>query len=398
MKKVRRILVVDGSRVIRATLVKHLKGDDFEVMEEANGESAWQTLMLDASIDLIISGVHTPKLEAHDLLARLKASTKRRLREMPFVLIVSDLDHPAELEEDRRRGVSGFITKSMSKPEIVACLNAWLEPPPPPAFVPELVPSAAAACPSPKEKRLLDEARFRAEVSGFTADAIKVESICVLVFGIDKRDALIGRFGDGVGEIIRARIAALLSGKVEISDVLGCYGGERLAIVSRGVDLKHGVRFAKRVCKSLAAGQLTIHGQKVKLTASVGVASSSDDAVNGGEELLMLAVQRLDQALLCGGNTVSSDLRSACPLQCHGRRGLDLLEVLLAESGDAGGRLPSCLGSLGLQVMPLLKAMDAELGLALPLNEIEMKLRQRANAEEKACVTEMPEFAGETRH
>lgn len=385
MKKVRRILVVDGSRVIRATLAKHLKGN-FEVLEEANGESAWQTLMLDATIDLIVSGIHTPKLEAYDLLARLKASSMRRLREIPFVLIVSDLNHPADLEFDRSRGVTGFITKSMSKPEIVGCLNGWLEP---------AQPQVAGQGSLPKLERLLGADRFCAEIAKFSPLEINTESLCVLVFGIDKRDALIGRFGEGVGEIIRERIAGLLSAKVEANDVIGCQGGERLAILSRGVDQKHGVRFAKRVCKSLAAGQITIHGQKVKLTASVGVASSSDDAVTSGAELLMLAGQRLDQALLCGGNTVSSDLRSACPVQCQGRRGLDLLEILSAESG---ARLPSCLGSLGLQMLPLLRAMDAELGLGLPLNDIEMKLRQRAKAEEQGSVVETPEFAGETRH
>ncbi len=395
MKKVRRILVVDGSRVIRATLAKHLKGN-FEVLEEANGESAWQTLMLDATIDLIISGIHTPKLEAYDLLARLKASSMRRLRELPFVLIVSDLNHPADLEFERSRGVTGFITKSMSKPEIVGCLNGWLEPAPPPVAEQDALRSAAAgAFPLSKLERLLSADRFCAEVAKLSPLEIKTESICVLVFGIDKRDALIGRFGEGVGEIIRERIAGLLSAKVEANDVIGCQGGERLAILSRGVDLKHGVRFAKRVCKSLAAGQITIHGQKVKLTASVGVASSSDDAVTSGEALLVLAGQRLDQALLCGGNTVSSDLRSACPVQCQGRRGLDLLEML---SDESGARLPSCLGSLGLQVLPLLRAMDAELGLALPLNDIEMKLRQRAKAEEQGGMVVMPEFAGETRH
>lgn len=386
MKKVRRILVVDGSRVIRATLAKHLKGS-FDVLEEANGESAWQTLMLDATIDLIISGIHTPKLEAYDLLARLKASSMRRLREIPFVLIVSDLNHPADLEYDRSRGVTGFITKSMSKPEIVGCLNGWLEEP--------AQPQVAGQGSLPKLDRLLGADRFCAEIAKFSPLEINTESLCVLVFGIDKRDALIGRFGEGVGEIIRERIAGLLSAKVEANDVIGCQGGERLAILSRGVDLKHGVRFAKRVCKSLAAGQITIQGQKVKLTASVGVASSSDDAVTNGPELLMLAGQRLDQALLCGGNTVSSDLRSECPVQCQGRRGLDLLEIL---SDESGARWPSCLGSLGLQVMPLLRAMDAELGLALPLNDIEMKLRQRAKAEEQGVLIGMPEFAGETRH
>ena len=55
IKKLRRILVIDDSRVVRATLNKHLKGS-FELREEADGESAWQTLMLDASLCAVICG------------------------------------------------------------------------------------------------------------------------------------------------------------------------------------------------------------------------------------------------------------------------------------------------------------------------------------------------------
>lgn len=90
MEKSRRILVLDASKVVRATLGKHLK-EDFEVIEEANGESAWQLLMLDLRIQAVVSGIHPVKLEAHDLLGTPKASSIKRLREIPLLLIVSDL-------------------------------------------------------------------------------------------------------------------------------------------------------------------------------------------------------------------------------------------------------------------------------------------------------------------
>ena len=122
MEKVRRILVLDGSRVVRATLSKHLR-DDFEVIEESSGESAWQTLMLDAGISAVISGIHPLKLDAHDLLARLRASSIRRLQNIPFILIVSDLDNKVERDADRASGVAGFITKTMNRSAMLAALN-----------------------------------------------------------------------------------------------------------------------------------------------------------------------------------------------------------------------------------------------------------------------------------
>ena len=384
MNKLRRILVVDGSRVVRVTLAKHLK-DDFEIIEEANGESAWQTLMLDATISGVISGIHPPKLEAHDLLARLRASSLRRLKKMPFTLIVSDVENQADREFDRACGVTGFITKTMKKPAIVACLNALFEDTgeatrvlaeeqenPPLNVVPLFAPM-------PETEKLLDSEAFWSVLTGLSFAEAPAEPVCALVFGIDNREGLIERFGDDVAGMIAARFASLLLSKLTPLDVIGRCRGERLAIISRSVDLKQGVRFGKQVCKSLASGQITIRGQKVKLTASVGVASTSDDALTSGSELFFLADQRLDQALVCGGNSVATEYKPKCPLHCREKDVFEMLDVLMVRKGM---NLAGNVGTLGLKIMPLLQVINQELALGLPLAEIRKQLQQRASSEE----------------
>lgn len=385
MNKLRRILVIDGSRVVRVTLAKHLK-DDFDVIQEADGESAWQTLMLDGSVAALVSGIHPPKLEAHDLLARLRASSIRRLKEMPFMLIVSDVENQAERDFDRSCGVTGFITKSMKKSAIVACLNALFEKPEPgvletqaePVDPPQnVVPLFAGA---PQAEKLLDGDAFWQVLSDLSfAETPPAEPVCALVFGIDNRNRLIEQFGDEVAGMISARFASLLLSKLTPLDVIGRCRGERLAIISRSVDLKQGMRFGKQVCKNLASGQITIRGQKVKLTASVGVASTSDDAVTSGSELFFLADQRLDQALVCGGNTVSIEYKPKCPLHCREQDVFEMLDALMVRKGL---NLVGNVGTLGLKIMPLLQVINQELALGLPLAEIRKKLQQRASSEE----------------
>ena len=71
----RRVLVVDHSRVVRSALAKHLR-EHFEVREEADGESAWQTLVLDSSIVAVVSGAQLPRLNGYDLLAPLGADVR----------------------------------------------------------------------------------------------------------------------------------------------------------------------------------------------------------------------------------------------------------------------------------------------------------------------------------
>ena len=368
----RRILVIDGSRVVRATLAKRL-GDRFEVIEEANGESAWQRLMLDGNIAAVISGIHPPRLDARDLLARLRASAMRRLREIPFILLVSDIENQAAPGTGDWSDVTGFITKSMSTEVMVAHLDQW-------AGLREATPgpeSGPAAVAPPAVEKLMGRREFSSLVSSLSLSAAENLPVCALVFGIDRLDELIARFGPDVPEILISRIAGPLTGKIDPEDQLGLFGKQRLAIISHGVDLRLGTRFAKRVCKSLASGQVTIRGQKIRMTVSVGIASTSDDKVGSGPELLALADQRLEQALVCGGNTVCTEHRPDCPLHCQDKRLTTLLALLRGEGDDL---LPEQKSVLGLTVLPLLQTLESRLSLGLPLKEIKHRLaRQTAD-------------------
>lgn len=373
--KKRRILVVDGSRVVRATLAKRL-GGHFEIVEEANGESAWQRLMLESGIAAVISGIHPPRLDARDLLARLKSSALRRLREMPFVLIVSDLGAQSTHDAAEWPEATGFITKSMCQTAMTEALEGVLA-------------RSAANHPQAAEEphhaaendRLLGRKEFQAAVASLAFPVAAGAPLCVMVFGIDRLDELTSRFGTDLPATLTGRIAGLLAAKVNPADQFGTFGKHRLAIISHGVDLRHGVRFAKRVCKSLAAGQIAVRGHKVQLTVSVGVASTSDDHVASGAELLALADRRLEQALACGGNTVSTEYHPGCPM--HSRDGSlpALLRVLKAGADDLS---PEQQGVLGIAVLPALRTLNARLSLGLPLADIERRVKQRAGAEEVA--------------
>ena len=70
-----RVLIADDSRIVRASIVQHLK-DRFDIREVTDGEAAWQAILLDSSIRVVISDLTMPNiasakpttsLPAHDL-------------------------------------------------------------------------------------------------------------------------------------------------------------------------------------------------------------------------------------------------------------------------------------------------------------------------------------------
>ena len=359
MKKTQRILVVDGSRVVRASLAKHL-GGEFEVLEEANAESAWQVLMLDHSISVVVAGLNASKLEVADLPTRLRSSSIRRLRDMPLVLIVSE--QVMMSEDARARKANGFITKTMKRAEIMACLRSVLEP------------VMQATAEPGEQERILPAAQMKKVVAGLVpAD----EMISMLVFGIDGRDDLIARFGQEAAVRIEERFASLVAAKIGATDLIGRQDGERLVVVTRGADLHQAARFGKKVCKRLASGQIALRGEKVGVTASVGIASTSDDSVANGGQLLALASQRLDQASVCGGNTVVTEFRAQCPGHCPTQQTAAAVAFALktlATDEQAQAIPKGEMLRLGRELLPLLKAMDRELALKLPLAHIARQL------------------------
>jgi diguanylate cyclase (GGDEF)-like protein len=309
----------------------------------------------------------------------------RRLRETPLVLLVSDDNPDAGGDEWQSQGIAGLMTRSMSKEAMIEALEDVLSSPqtlppdlldaPPREKPPEARNgSRNEAHEKAREKEAGEEARekarsrralicgslldtdeFVAAVASLPHKVGSEESLCVLVFGIDSLDELIRRFGADVSDLLTGRIAKLLAAKIDPRDVLGRCGESHVAIVSHGVDLRTGVRFGKRVCKSMATGQIAVHGRKVRLTTSVGVAATSEDRAASPEELLSMAQERMRQAMTCGGNTVCVELRPDCPL-CQRD------QILLELFGLLGKTLePDHKKALGLAIRPLLGKIGAKL-------------------------------------
>lgn len=381
MIKERRILVLDSSRLVRATLNKHLK-EAFSVREEATGESAWHTLVLDASVVAVIAGAQTPGVEDHYLLRRLRSSTLRRLNQLPVLLIASESVRQALAAQAEAEGISGWISKTLRKDDILAQLHAslGLDLPALCLGLPTIRRTEADLTGENPASRLLSrEAIAERMTNAFSVPDGPTTALCALTFGIVNHDALIDRFGDEMGAEIGSRFASLLLTKIGAHDCIARLPGERLLIAARDVDLAQCANFARRVCRSLAAGQVTIRGEQVKLVVTAGAASSAEAGVGSAEDLLHLANQRLDRALACGGNAVVTTSQPDCPLHNAGRLLPTMIDLLKLHDEKV---IVGQIGTLGLQLFPLLKALNQELGLGLQLAKLKQQLQQRAKVEQ----------------
>lgn len=361
-----RILVVDDSRLVRASLNQALKGH-YEVREEGDGEAAWQTLVLDHAIQAVISDRQMPKLGGHELLERLRSSRLRRLQQMPFILVSGD-ESESERERARGLGVSDFIAKGAGSAEIRSRLAHLLA-----------LSGARENIESGRERMVQDP------VSGlYTRKYLELQAAqalshsarhgvdtSVMVLGFDGYAEMCDRLGEVTAEEVGTRFARMLAGKMRQEDSLGHFAPGQYAVVSPGTSLAYCLAFAERVREAVEVARISAQGRSVAMTISVGLAGVPADPVKSAGNLLDLAGERMAQAMREGGNRL---LSGGTPVVLRPISLQHALELLQAGRPEV---VRPHLPVLGKQLLPLLRLIDQELGLAMPLAALEHRLNER---------------------
>lgn len=116
-----RVLIADDSRIVRATLIKHIEGM-FDFKEALDGEQAWEALLLDPHIRVVITDLTMPRLDGYGLLKRIRESKISRIRTIP-VVVVSGSDEQEERDRAKAAGATDLITKGIGTAQLLSRLD-----------------------------------------------------------------------------------------------------------------------------------------------------------------------------------------------------------------------------------------------------------------------------------
>jgi GGDEF domain-containing protein/DNA-binding NarL/FixJ family response regulator len=336
MTRLQKVLVVDASRLVRASLSKLLRGH-FDVCEEGDAESAWQTLVLDSSIIAVFSGLNIATLEGAGLVERLRASKLTRLNQLPYFQLISDSFAEEGKAQALQIGVTGFIPKRSAGPEfqniLLRLINPELVSPPDSTIV---IPESAEqsdvglndliqrvdSLPDLSGELVTDDVvpvagqfEYAGErcLQGALASGGSVQACGVLVFGLDRYEDFRLRFGWDLADKIVQKTFGLLASKIRSDERMLPLVGGRIAIISSMAGREACEKFASAVCRSMSEANILIRGERVVATVSAGIAALPEDsAATTADELLHLAISRHDAAALSGGN------RIVCMTGCGG--------------------------------------------------------------------------------
>jgi diguanylate cyclase (GGDEF)-like protein len=127
--------------------------------------------------------------------------------------------------------------------------------------------------------------------------------ISVLFIDLDHFKQINDTYGHAAGDACLAAVIAPIQAELRQSDIIGRYGGEEFVVVLTGADCAAAAPVAQRICQGVCGTRIEGFGTPIRLTCSIGVASSDTLGV-WGQHLIAQADSAQYAAKRAGRNQV----------------------------------------------------------------------------------------------
>lgn len=351
------VLLIDDSRMVRASITRHLK-DAYEVHEAVDGEEGWQKLLAEPRVKVVISDLSMPNLDGYQLLERIRTSKVSRIREVP-VMMISGSEEEAERKRATDLGATDFITKGIGTAEVLARIDALSQL----ARAREELDATRVA--------LAEQATTDPVTQTFTMGYMVKQGsamfsyarrhkipVAVMRLGLDEFEDLRKRAGAVVADQILAAVAKLIGSRMRKEDCVARTGPSEFGIMSPSATAAAAEVFAQRLVAEIDAAKISWQGQSLKIRASIGACDSAVEAVESFADLMVIAQERMLQARAYGGGRVIAS-GADTPTQ-PSRTLVPTIEEALAMIADGHGeRLRPHVRDLARAIYPLVRLCDA---------------------------------------
>lgn len=375
-----KVLIVDDSRMVRASIIKRIR-DRFECREESDGEAGWQTLLVDDSIQVVLSDLTMPRLDGYGLLERIRSSRVQRIVDIPVIMISGDEDDEAR-ERARALGATDFITKGIGTAELLARIESASRLSSTTRALAVSREALASSSPIDPDSGMATPQYMEVHGQQLLAAAVRHRSeVSVLIIGIDNFDDIVRSFGRHVTDLIMRKLAKVLASKVRKEDSFSQIGDGQFAIITPDISLGNAEQFANRMCSVIAATAMQYRGKTLRISLNVGVSNSASDKAETVSQMLGLAVARADLAHRDGGNAVRSS--GGEPQKFAWTAGIVSIErALLLISSGAHAEIEPQLSAIVHRLLPLLELISVKYDCNIPLE----CLRQHASEADTSSV------------
>jgi two-component system cell cycle response regulator len=322
------ILIVDDSRVVRLTLGK-LLGKTFRLQEATNGEEGWEKLLADQSIQVVFSDLSMPVLDGFGLLARIRSSETRRIRELPFIIITGNEDDENIRSKAIHCGATDLVVKPFDPLEIETRANAY-------ATNQRQLNDAFAVI---EEQTTVDRVTGLANQRYFMQRAKEELSfairhkreVALVSIQVDDFGKLTSQYGKHVGHDVLTTVGELLKSHTRTEDTVAHIGDGRFNVLMPSTNRVGAKHLSKRIASAAETSKIFCANARVPVKVSIGLAAPEIKPGLTLDHFVDLAEQRLSLAIAMGGNAIVDD---------H-RQNVRPMDSVIARDGGESGALRS---------------------------------------------------------
>jgi two-component system cell cycle response regulator len=255
------VLIIDDSPDIHDLLAVRLRPEALVLHNAQSGEAG---LAAAATLqpDLILLDVEMPGLSGFDVCRRLKDDPATAAIPVIFLTAAADVETKVAGFD---LGATDYVTKPFQVAELRARVRAALRT----ARYQKLL---AARAQVDALTSLWNRAYFDRRLADEIAAAQRYRrAVTVMLLDLDHFKSMNDRFGHPFGDLVLQRLGDLLWAALRTADAPCRYGGEEFGIILTETSLEGAKEVATRIMTRLGGLELVQKGQKVPVTASIGI-------------------------------------------------------------------------------------------------------------------------------
>lgn len=294
------LLLVEDSPTTTALLSKYL-GGSYRLLHAKDGVQAWESLETNPDISLVITDIHMPNMNGHQLLVKIRKSDYKNL---PVIVMTT-----AEDNVDRNlaflNGANDFITKPIDEMEMVARVNVHYRLARTIRELEESRKALAELATTDALTKLKNRRAFFENGTKALAYARRyVADLSVILLDIDHFKKINDTYGHQAGDEALILVASILMGMARTEDTVARIGGEEFALLLPDTNRLGTAVLAERIRSAIEREQFIAGDKIAPITVSIGIASFGTDPAESIDQLLGVADNRLYLAKNAGRNRI----------------------------------------------------------------------------------------------
>lgn len=307
------ILVVEDSPVYRHILASHLQEWGLPFVITKDGSEAWALLQRADCPKLVLLDWVLPDIDGIELCRRIRLAASGN--SYSYIILLTGKDGKKDMLEAMQAGADDYLVKPFDQLELKARLLVGKRI----VNLHEELVSARESMRYAATHDFLTGLMNRGEAVEFLSRELERarrsgKPLSVILVDVDHFKKVNDTLGHLFGDEALKEVARRLRSKLRVYDGVGRYGGEEFLIILADCDLMAALIKADDLRACVGSKPIVSSRASMNITASMGVAVSTDHPIGDIGALLNQADRGLYRAKLNGRNRVEhvEDAHSAC--------------------------------------------------------------------------------------